>query len=213
MPPYSCRVPGQKAGHVLERDERNVEGVAEAHEPRAFHRRVDVERAGEVRRLVRDDADAAAAETREPDDDVPREVLVHLEELAVVDDRVHEVVHVVRLVRRLRHEACRAPRPRDRRGSTCRRRGGSSTLLPGRYDSSSRISRRHSRSSGTAKCATPLVSLCVMRAAELLLRDLLVRDRLDHVRPGHEHVARALDHDVEVGDRRRVDRAAGARAP
>ena len=28
--------------------------------------------------------------------------------------------------------------------------------------SSSRISRRHSRSSGTAKCATPLVALCVI---------------------------------------------------
>ena len=50
------------------------------------------------------------------------------------------------------------------------------------------------------------------RAAELVLRDLLVRHRLDHVGAGHEHVARALDHDVEVGDRRRIDRAAGARA-
>ena len=50
------------------------------------------------------------------------------------------------------------------------------------------------------------------RAAELVLRDLLVRHRLDDVGAGHEHVARALDHDVEVGDRRRIDRAAGARA-
>ena len=49
------------------------------------------------------------------------------------------------------------------------------------------------------------------RAAELLLGDLLVRHRPDHVGAGHEHVARALDHDVEVGDGRRVDGAAGAR--
>ena len=35
-----------------------------------------------------------------------------------------------------------------------------------------RSSARHSRSSSTAKCATPLVSLCVARAAELLLGDL-----------------------------------------
>ena len=48
------------------------------------------------------------------------------------------------------------------------------------------------------------------RAAELLLRHVLVGHRLDDVRAGHEHVARALHHDVEVGDRRRVDRAAGA---
>ena len=49
------------------------------------------------------------------------------------------------------------------------------------------------------------------RAAELFLGDFLVGHRLDHVGAGHEHVARALDHDVEVGDRRRVDRAARAR--
>ena len=49
------------------------------------------------------------------------------------------------------------------------------------------------------------------RAAELFLGHLLVRDRLDHVGAGHEHVARVLHHDDEVGDRRRVDGAAGAR--
>ena len=41
-------------------------------------------------------------------------------------------------------------------------RGGSSRLLAGRKDSRSRISARHSRSSSTAKCATPLVALCVI---------------------------------------------------
>src|SRR5690606_31078486 len=49
-------------------------------------------------------------------------------------------------------------------------------------------------------------------AAELLEADLLAGHRLDHVRPGDEHVAGPVDHDGEVGDRRRVDRAAGARA-
>jgi hypothetical protein len=39
------------------------------------------------------------------------------------------------------------------------------------------------------------------RAAELVLGHLLVRDGLDDVGTGHEHVARVLDHDVEVGDR------------
>ena len=50
------------------------------------------------------------------------------------------------------------------------------------------------------------------RAAELFLRDLFVRDGLDHVGAGHEHVAGVLDHHGEVGDRRRVDRAARARS-
>ena len=78
---------GQEPGHVLERDQRNVERVAEPHEPRALHRRVDVEAPGEHGGLIRDDADRSPAQPREADDDVPRVVLVHLEERAVVDDR------------------------------------------------------------------------------------------------------------------------------
>ena len=50
------------------------------------------------------------------------------------------------------------------------------------------------------------------RAAELLEADLLAGHRLHHVGAGDEHVRRALDHQDEVGHRRRVDGAAGARA-
>ena len=46
---------GKKAGNVFEGDERNVEGVTEAHEARTFVRRVDVEDTGEKCRLVGDD--------------------------------------------------------------------------------------------------------------------------------------------------------------
>jgi hypothetical protein len=49
-------------------------------------------------------------------------------------------------------------------------------------------------------------------AAQLLLRHHLVGDGLHHVRAGDEHVARILHHEDEVGHRRRIDRAARARA-
>ena len=49
-------------------------------------------------------------------------------------------------------------------------------------------------------------------AAEGLFRHLLVRHGLDHIRAGHEHVARVAHHHGEVGNRGRVDGAAGARA-
>ena len=49
-------------------------------------------------------------------------------------------------------------------------------------------------------------------AAQFFKGDVLVGHRLDHIRPGHEHVARVLDHDHEVGDGRAIDRAAGARS-
>ena len=49
-------------------------------------------------------------------------------------------------------------------------------------------------------------------AAELLERDLLARDRLHDVGAGDEHVRARLRHQHEVGDRGRVDGAAGGRA-
>src|SRR5438067_2634972 len=48
-------------------------------------------------------------------------------------------------------------------------------------------------------------------AAKLLEVDLLVGHRTHDVRAGYEHVARALDHEDEVGHGGRVHRAAGAR--
>ena len=48
-------------------------------------------------------------------------------------------------------------------------------------------------------------------AAQLLGRHGLVGNGLHHVRPGHEHVARVLHHEDEIGHGRRVDIAAGAR--
>ena len=47
-------------------------------------------------------------------------------------------------------------------------------------------------------------------AAELLRRHRLIGDRLHHVRPGNEHVARVFHHEDEVGHRRRIDIASGA---
>ena len=49
------------------------------------------------------------------------------------------------------------------------------------------------------------------RAAQPLEIDLLVGHGLHDIRAGDEHVARALDHDDEVRDRRRIHRSAGAR--
>ena len=51
-----------------------------------------------------------------------------------------------------------------------------------------------------------------LRPAEVLEAHVLAGHRLDHVGAGDEHVAGALHHEGEVGDGRRVDRAARARA-
>ena len=81
----------KKAGHVFEGDERNVERVAEPHEPRPLHGGIDVEHAGKMRGLIRHDADRAAAQTREADDDVARVVAVHFEKFASIGHRMNQV--------------------------------------------------------------------------------------------------------------------------
>ena len=134
IPPHSCAVPGRKPGHVDEGDERDVERVAGADEARRLDRRVDVEHAGERPRLVADDADRMAAEPREPADDVLRPALVHLEEVAVVDDVPDHVLHVVRLGRLVRDQRVELGASRSS-GSDGSANGGGSRLFCGRNES------------------------------------------------------------------------------
>ena len=91
--------PRQKPGNVHQRDQRNVERVAETDEARGLHGGIDVEHAGKRTRLVADQPDRMAAQAGEPAHHVLCPVLVHLEEVAVVDDAPDDVMHVVRLVR------------------------------------------------------------------------------------------------------------------
>ena len=140
-----------------------------------------------------------------------RVVLVHLEEVAVVRDRVDQVQHVVRLVRRRRHQRVeRVVFAIERIVGRLARRivevvvGHERQQLANQRDALGVVL------DGEVRDAALLVVR--HRAAEVFLGDVFVRDGLDHVGTGDEHVARLLHHDDEVGDRRRVDGAAGARA-
>src|SRR5260370_28052015 len=86
---------GEKTGNILEGDERNVEGVAETDKARALHGSVNVENAGEKRRLIADDADGAAVEAVEADDKIFRVMFVDFEEISIVNNRVEDVLDVV----------------------------------------------------------------------------------------------------------------------
>ena len=87
MPPCSWPTPGRKPGTSTNVTSGTLKQSQVRTKRAAFDRRVDVERAGQDRRLLGDDADAASAEPREADDDVRRPAGLDLEELAVVDDR------------------------------------------------------------------------------------------------------------------------------
>src|SRR5438093_1505561 len=70
---------GQESGHIFENQERDVEGIAEPHEARALSRCIDVENAGQKRRLVCHDANGVTIEAYEADDEIAREMLMDLE--------------------------------------------------------------------------------------------------------------------------------------
>ena len=202
---------GQEAGHVGEGEERDVEGVAGAHEPRALARRLDVEHSCQVLGLVADHADGKAVEPREAADDVLRPVLVDLEELLVVDDARDHVAHVVGLLRVVGDERVQLGvlavgivvglDPRRHLEVVLRQEADQvADVLEARL----LVLGSEVRDAG--------LRVVGHRAAERLELDLLAGDGLDHLGPGDEHVRGLLHHEDEVGHRGRVDGAARARA-
>ena len=65
MPCCSTLVPTMKPGHVLQEQQRDVEGVAQVDEPRRLVRGVHVEDAAQVHRFVRHDAHRLPADARQ----------------------------------------------------------------------------------------------------------------------------------------------------
>ena len=100
---------------------------------------------------------------------------------------------------------------RRSRGSVPRPRGGSSRLFDGMKRNSSRIAARHAGSESCAKCATPDVAACVSAPPSSSIVTSSCVTVFTTFGPGDEHVRRAAHHVDEVGDRRRIHRAAGAR--
>src|SRR5437588_313082 len=80
----------QVTRHVDEGDDRDPERIAEPDEARRLYRRVDVDRARQMLRLVADDADDVPSKPAQADHDVLGEEGLDLEELAVVEDAGHK---------------------------------------------------------------------------------------------------------------------------
>ena len=164
-----------------------------------------------ARGLLRDDPDRMPAEPGERADDVLRPELLHLEQLAVVDHLLDDRPHVVRL----------GGLVRDERVELC-------VLAPnrvGRLEPGRRVDvvlRKEGEEVPRVFEARLLVirgEVCDARLgrvrggpAELLEADVLTGHRLHDLWPRDEHVRALLDHEDEVGHRRRVDGSAGRRA-
>ena len=146
-----------------------------------------------------------------PIDDVLGVERCDLEEVAVVDDQLDDVRHVVRLGgdvgddrRQLRLGAVRGV------GRRHERRGVEVVLRQVGEELAHHLQAVLLGVRGEVGDARPRG--VALGPAELLHGDVLAGDGLDDLRAGDEHVARLAHHEDEVGDRGAVDGAAGGRA-
>ena len=200
---------GQEAGHVHEGDDRDFEGVAEAHEAGSLARRVGVEHAGQHERLVGHDPHGAALDAAEARHDVGREPGLDLKEVALVQHLEDEFLDVVGLVGVLGHQRVE--------GSVL-----ALGIVEGGYLGSARLvvggqeveqaphlqERLHVVVPGAVCHRRP--RRVDARAAQVLGRDGLVGDGLHDLGAGHEHVARVPHHEDEVRHGGRIHVAARA---
>ena len=201
----------QESGHVDERDQRDVERVAEPDESRGFVGGVDVQRAGHDLGLVRDDSDRVPVEVGEADDHVHRVVRLNLEEVAMIDHHSDHILDVVGLLRIVRDDGGEPGLGAFRVvGGVDPRRLVFAAL---RYvfeevaDLGEALLFTLSQEMRDAR-----LDVVHLGSAQRVERDVLARGDPYDFGACDEHVADPVHHEREVGDRRRVDSAAGAGA-
>ena len=164
-------------------------------------------------RLIRHDAHRPPVHTRKPDHDISGEMLVHLEEIAVVHHAPDHVLDVVRQIRFrginvVEFSVLRDPPGSLRRHAAARRRDCSAAESSSARESCAGNPHRRP----PTKCATPLIELCVTAPPSVFFGDVFMGDGLDHVGTGDEHVAGLIHHENEIGEGGRINRAARTRA-
>ena len=167
--------------------------------------------AGQECGLVGDDADGPAVEPREADDHVAGEVLVHLEELAIVHHAMNHILDVVGQIGFGGNDGVEGGVHAV--GRVC---GGAARrifaiVLRQVADQLA----NHAQAFGIVgrdEVAYAAHRIVGHGAAEFFLGDVFVGDGADHVGAGDEHVAGMFHHEDEIGDGGGIDGATGAGA-
>ncbi len=135
---------------------------------------------------------------------------LQLEEIALVDDLLDQLLHVVGLVGIGRHQRVERGLVAVGRIARSDAPAASARLDAGRKSMKRRSCSSASTSFSKARSATPERVVWVMAPPSSSWRYRLMRHRLHHIGAGDEHVGAVLHHEDEVGHRRRIDGAAGA---
>ena len=201
----------QEARHVHEAHDGDIEAVAEAHEASSLARGVAVEYAGVNAGLVGHNANALAVEAGETDDNVARKGTLHFEELTIVHHSRDNLIHIVGHVGVVGDNLVEAIFLAVDGVVAGNARGAFHVVLrqigEQAADKGCKLFFRLGRE--VANATLRGVNAC---AAEIFLRYVLARHGFHHLRTGEEHVAHAFEHHHEVGEGRRINRSAGARA-
>ncbi len=200
--------PRKKAGNIDECNYRYVKTIAESDEPGRFPRGVDIQDPSEHLRLIAHDSDRPAAQPGKPDDDILPKVPLNFQKLPLIHHAVDDLLYIVGLGRLIGDQLIQEFIPPSWTiGVLNPRRLGAVVLgnvgekLP------------HPLEAGYVVLLHKVGHSAPLRMdegpAELLVGHLLLGDRLDHLRASDIHVACPLDHEDEIGDRRRVYRSPG----
>ena len=202
---------GKEAGHVDKGDQWDVERITGPNEPGGLLRRLNVEHAGQHHRLVAHHADGTAVEASKAAHDAlaPRGVVLH--EVAVVDDVADHGLHVVGDVGAVRQD--RVEFGTQTIGVVARFELWRDLEVVGRQEGQQVLDLIEDFFLAVGDIGGH-ARLRAVRAGttEFLKGDFLARHRLHDVGAGDEHVRLLSHHEDEVGHRRAVDGAAGARA-
>ena len=202
--------PRQKARHIHQSEQRDVESVAGTDEPGRLVRGVDIQAAGQHLGLVRDDTHAPSVQTDKAGEDVLGIVRLALEKFMPVGQGENDPLHIIGPVGVIGNHLVqgRILAVGVILGWVFRRW---LQVILGQITQQSLDSGEASLLRTVYKvghAADAVVGLCTPQP---LPRHHLSSHGLDHVRAGDEHLADVFHHKDEVGERRRVDRAASAR--
>ena len=200
---------GQKARHIDKGQDRNFKGIAEPDKARGFAAGIDIQTACQHDGLVGHNAHRLAFDADESGDDIGGEILLNLEEIALVGNLRDQFFHVVGLVRIVGHQRVQAGFQARRIIEERADRGLFAIVQRQEVDQAAGFGQRFDVIlEGTVGDAGLL--RMGRGTAQFLGADHLVRHGLDHIGAGDKHVRGVLHHEDEVGHRRGIDRPARA---
>ena len=203
--------PRQKSRHILKRHQRNIKTITKADKPSRLIRSIDIQHPRKESRLVRHDPDSPSPQPCKSDHNILGKIRHDLKKISIIDHRHNDLLHIIRNIRIIRNHLSQS-------------RHLTTNIIPARDTRSILhiISRQETQQLADLQYHLLLGIPQEMghtadrsmrhRSPQLLLTDQFMRHRLNHIRPGNEHMTVPPDHKNKIGQSRRITRPPGTRS-